>query len=182
MRRPVPQLGHVRGDLQLKPAIHSCSSTCTEPLLNPPPLEPPLQPSTLADFRTPGADLKGVHYLRNVQDADSLIAAIADCKAAGGKVSGSAACRRGLPALQELVPDMPASHPHTPSSLHVPLPCPQAVAIGGGYIGLECAAALALNGLDVTMVGCRTRGWLFWGAVRLGSSTCGGDSGSRCKH
>lgn len=29
---------------------------------------------------------------------------------------------------------------------------PQAVAIGGGYIGLECAAALALNGLDVTMV------------------------------
>lgn len=31
----------------------------------------------------------------------------------------------------------------------------QAVAIGGGYIGLECAAALALNGLDVTMVSCR---------------------------
>lgn len=24
--------------------------------------------------------------------------------------------------------------------------------IGGGYIGMECAAALALNGLDVTMV------------------------------
>lgn len=29
------------------------------------------------------------------------------------------------------------------------------MAIGGGYIGLECAAALALNGLDVTMVSCR---------------------------
>ncbi|PRW59212.1 monodehydroascorbate reductase [Chlorella sorokiniana] len=70
------------------------------------------RPSTLVDFKTPGADLKGVHYLRNVADADALIAAIADCKAAGGK----------------------------------------AVAIGGGYIGLECAAALALNGLDVTMV------------------------------
>ena len=28
----------------------------------------------------------------------------------------------------------------------------QAVAVGGGYIGMECAAALALNGLDVTMV------------------------------
>ena len=24
--------------------------------------------------------------------------------------------------------------------------------MGGGYIGLECAAALAMNGLDVTMV------------------------------
>ena len=28
----------------------------------------------------------------------------------------------------------------------------QAVCIGGGYIGMECAAVLALNGLDVTMV------------------------------
>ena len=28
----------------------------------------------------------------------------------------------------------------------------QAVVVGGGYIGLECAAALQLNGLDVTIV------------------------------
>ena len=28
----------------------------------------------------------------------------------------------------------------------------QAVVVGGGYIGLECAAAMQLNGLDVTLV------------------------------
>lgn len=27
----------------------------------------------------------------------------------------------------------------------------QAVCIGGGYIGMECAAALAMNGLDVSV-------------------------------
>lgn len=67
---------------------------------------------SLADFKTPGADLKGLHYLRNVEDADALNAAIAETKAANGK----------------------------------------AVCIGGGYIGMECAAGLANNGLDVTMV------------------------------
>ncbi|KAI3437605.1 hypothetical protein D9Q98_000057 [Chlorella vulgaris] len=67
---------------------------------------------TLKDFKTPGADLKGVHVLRNVQDADSLIEAMQACKAAGGK----------------------------------------AVCVGGGYIGMECAAGLAMNGLDVTVV------------------------------
>lgn len=70
------------------------------------------RPVNLADFKTPGADLKGVHYLRNVVDADALITAIAATKASNGKV----------------------------------------VCIGGGYIGMETAAALALNGLDVTMV------------------------------
>lgn len=45
-----------------------------------------VQPVSLVDFKTPGADLKGVQYLRNVQDGDALIAAIADAKAAGGKV------------------------------------------------------------------------------------------------
>jgi monodehydroascorbate reductase (NADH) len=67
---------------------------------------------SLADFKTPGSELKGLHYLRNVEDADALNIAIAETKAAGGK----------------------------------------AVCIGGGYIGMECAAALAVNGLDVTMV------------------------------
>ncbi|GAB4823794.1 hypothetical protein N2152v2_010840 [Parachlorella kessleri] len=70
------------------------------------------RPVSLADFKTPGADLSGVFYLRNVQDADVLLAAIKECKAAGGK----------------------------------------AVCIGGGYIGMECAAGLAMQGLDVTMV------------------------------
>lgn len=44
---------------------------------------------TLADFKTPGADLGGVHYLRNVQDADSLLAAIQMCKEKGGKVQAA---------------------------------------------------------------------------------------------
>jgi monodehydroascorbate reductase (NADH) len=72
------------------------------------------RPISLEDFKTPGADLAGIHYLRNVKDADTLVAAIADAKAKGGPV--------------------------------------KAVCVGGGYIGMECAAALALNGLDVTVV------------------------------
>jgi hypothetical protein len=47
---------------------------------------PLLQPVSLADFKTPGAELGGVNYLRNVQDADALLAAIKQCKEAGGKV------------------------------------------------------------------------------------------------
>ena len=70
------------------------------------------RPVNLADFKTPGADLKGVQYLRNVVDGDALVESIAATKAAGGKV----------------------------------------VCIGGGYIGMECAAALAMNDVDVTMV------------------------------
>lgn len=70
------------------------------------------RPVNLADFRTPGADLRGIFYLRNVEDANALLAGIEEAKKSGGK----------------------------------------AVCIGGGYIGMECAAALALNGLDVTMV------------------------------
>lgn len=71
-----------------------------------------LQPVTLADFKSPGADLKGVHYLRNVEDANSLIEAMESVKKNGGQV----------------------------------------VCIGGGYIGMECAAAVSLNELPVTMV------------------------------
>lgn len=70
------------------------------------------RPTTLEDFKTPGFDLKGVHYLRNVQDADALVNAIAACKASTKR----------------------------------------AICIGGGYIGMEVAAALAMNGLQVTMV------------------------------
>jgi len=70
------------------------------------------QPVTLQDLKAPGADLKGVHYLRNIRDADALVAAMKVTKAKGGR----------------------------------------ALCIGGGYIGMECAAALRMNGLDVTMI------------------------------
>lgn len=70
------------------------------------------RPITLQDLKAPGSDLKGVHYLRNIRDADALVAAMKVTKSRGGK----------------------------------------ALCIGGGYIGMECAAALCMNGLDVTMV------------------------------
>lgn len=41
------------------------------------------------DFKTPGADLEGILYLRDVADADALIAAIPGAKAKGGKVRSS---------------------------------------------------------------------------------------------
>ena len=43
------------------------------------------RPVNLSDFKTPGAELRGIHYLRNVKDADALIAAIAKTKESGGK-------------------------------------------------------------------------------------------------
>ncbi|KAK9833441.1 hypothetical protein WJX81_005619 [Elliptochloris bilobata] len=70
------------------------------------------RPISLADFKTPGADLKGIYYLRNVVDADRIIAALPEAKERGGR----------------------------------------AVIVGGGYIGLETAAGLSMNGLDVTLV------------------------------
>jgi monodehydroascorbate reductase (NADH) len=45
-----------------------------------------LQPVRLSDFKAPGADLTGIHYLRNVADADALLAAVEAAKAAGNKV------------------------------------------------------------------------------------------------
>ncbi|KAG2450649.1 hypothetical protein HYH02_004489 [Chlamydomonas schloesseri] len=61
----------------------------------------------LTEFGVPGADLSGIHYLRDVKDADALVAAVAATKEASGK----------------------------------------AVIVGGGYIGMECAAGLASTGL-----------------------------------
>ncbi|KAK9824670.1 hypothetical protein WJX72_012200 [[Myrmecia] bisecta] len=43
------------------------------------------RPVDLGDFGTKGADLKGIFYLRNVEDADKLIAAFPAAKAKGGK-------------------------------------------------------------------------------------------------
>ena len=45
-----------------------------------------MQPVSLADFGVKGADLEGLFYLRNVVDADKLVAAVPAAKAAGGKV------------------------------------------------------------------------------------------------
>ncbi|CAI5458853.1 unnamed protein product [Closterium sp. Yama58-4] len=64
----------------------------------------------LTDFKTPGADAKGIYYLREIKEADELYAAIQAKK--GGK----------------------------------------AVVVGGGYIGLELAAILAINDIKATMV------------------------------
>lgn len=64
----------------------------------------------LSDFGVQGANSNNILYLREIEDADKLVAAIQAKK--GGK----------------------------------------AVIVGGGYIGLECAAAMRINNLDVTMV------------------------------
>jgi hypothetical protein len=45
-----------------------------------------LQAMRLSDFKAPGADLAGICYLRNVADADALLAAVEAAKAAGNKV------------------------------------------------------------------------------------------------
>ena len=74
-------------------------------------------PIKLSDFGTEGADLKGIYYLRNVDDADALIAALTEAKKSpkyGDKT--------------------------------------KALCVGGGYIGMETAAGLALNDVEVTMV------------------------------
>jgi len=69
-----------------------------------------LQFINLADFKTPGADAGGIHYLREIKDADNLVGEMQSIK--GG----------------------------------------EAVVVGGGYIGVELAACLALNSIRVTMV------------------------------
>ncbi|EIE20462.1 monodehydroascorbate reductase [Coccomyxa subellipsoidea C-169] len=70
------------------------------------------RPIYLTDFGTKGADLKNIFYLRNVVDADKIVAAIADAKTKSNK----------------------------------------ATIVGGGYIGMETAACLSKNGLEVTLV------------------------------
>lgn len=47
------------------------------------------QPIYLTDFGTKGADLKNILYLRNVVDADKIVAAIADAKSKTNKVNMS---------------------------------------------------------------------------------------------
>lgn len=38
------------------------------------------------DFKSPGADLDGIYPFRDVQDVDTILAAIPDVKKRGGKV------------------------------------------------------------------------------------------------
>lgn len=44
------------------------------------------RPIKLTEFNVPGADLPGLHYLRDVADADALLAAVEGAKARGGRV------------------------------------------------------------------------------------------------
>ncbi|KAL9254970.1 Monodehydroascorbate reductase 4, peroxisomal-like protein [Drosera capensis] len=64
----------------------------------------------LEEFGVAGSDAENVCYLRDIADANKLVAAMQSC--AGGS----------------------------------------AVVIGGGYIGMECAASLVINKINVTMV------------------------------
>lgn len=45
------------------------------------------QVTRLEDFKTPGADLEGVYYLRKVADADALLEGIAEAKKKGPDVN-----------------------------------------------------------------------------------------------
>jgi monodehydroascorbate reductase (NADH) len=98
----------------------------------------------LSDFKTPGAELSGVHYLRNVADGDSLLAGLAAAKAAGGKVGGWVGVR---PTAVH-----PSATSHDLPLVRVACVWVQMVVAGGGYIGLEVAAALSLHGVEVSMV------------------------------
>lgn len=46
----------------------------------------PLQPVRLTDFKVPGAELEGLNYLRDIKDADALVASVKQIKETGGKV------------------------------------------------------------------------------------------------
>lgn len=79
-------------------------------------------------------------------------------------------------------PTAPCNSPPLPA-LH-PAPCPQALCVGGGYIGMECAAALAMNGLDVTMVFPEDRCVcvLCVFAVRIHALVRGAEAGQEASH
>ena len=54
-----------------------------------------LQTARLTDFGVEGADLDNILYLRDVKDADAVVAAIAQAKKGGNKVQ----CRNDCPPL-----------------------------------------------------------------------------------
>lgn len=71
----------------------------------------------MSDFGTEGSNFGGIYYLRNIEDADSILAGVAAAK----------------------------KNPRYGERAKV-------VCIGGGYIGLETAAGMVLNGAQVYMV------------------------------
>ncbi|CAD7705019.1 unnamed protein product [Ostreobium quekettii] len=70
------------------------------------------RPVTLQEHGTPGWDLRGIFYLRNLADAERMMQGIKECKARDGR----------------------------------------AVVVGAGFVGMEIAAVLRQNGLEVAMV------------------------------
>lgn len=127
------------------------------------------RPIDLRQFNTPGADLSGIYYLRDVVDADKLLEGVAAAKAGGNKVcfcvffvwkKGGERDFQMDTNKQTITLISPPhtcttitntnTHPQLPHS--TPTPTTQAVIVGGGYIGMEVAAALSLHGLDITMV------------------------------
>ncbi len=71
------------------------------------------QPISLADFKTAGADLKGIFYLRNVVDADRILEAIPEAKERGGRVRPDPrALSSALHALAHMQMYLPRFLPH----------------------------------------------------------------------
>ena len=60
-----------------------------------------MQPVNLTEFKTPGADLGGIYYLRDIRDGEKLLEGIAKAKAAGNKVrtQGRPPLELGLPIV-----------------------------------------------------------------------------------
>ena len=50
------------------------------------------------DFKLPGGDLDGIYYLRDVVDADKLVAAIQELKKTDGKARAAGAAHRAIHA------------------------------------------------------------------------------------
>jgi NADPH-dependent 2,4-dienoyl-CoA reductase/sulfur reductase-like enzyme len=87
----------------LRASLHGCQAASRHwifSILKPPPPPPPApqvisyvklvvatgaRPIKLTEFSVPGADLPGLHYLRDVADADALLAAVEGAKARGGR-------------------------------------------------------------------------------------------------
>ncbi len=77
----------------------------------------PLQPVHLTEFGVPGADLGGIHYLRNVVDAEGLVAAAAAAKDAGGQV------RQASDNTAHAARPGPCKAPRTHACMHITVSC-----------------------------------------------------------
>ncbi|ROO85659.1 3-phenylpropionate/trans-cinnamate dioxygenase ferredoxin reductase subunit [Actinocorallia herbida] len=115
----------------------------------------------------PGADLPGVHFVRTLRDAEALKAALPTTRNAGAPAKpGSQSAR--IPGPANTTRNVGAPAKPGSQSAHVPDPANtarNAVVIGGGFVGLEAAAAFVKAGLTVTVVEAADR--------VLGRVTCG---------